>query len=304
MTRGFITLATGKEYYSYLAANLLLSYRYHTKKPMPFAIITEEENEYTDLFDDVIIVKDTKRSFMDKFLLFKVCPYDESIFLDADSLAYGDLNEWWPLFVGATDFSGVGGVLPLSDKGGGMYDVGGIGRYKDKIDYKVWIHAGVLFVRKSKSLEKLYDDCMDVIANYGELKELRNGGSYDEVSMGIAMSMNNMRPVEEPDHLLAFIPCCKSVDADICNGRLSYVKMNGVEVKDVGKFLHFTNRETLAPLYRYEVKRLRHAIEEKKLPGRSYYLCLKMGYKLSGMYKTLKSLPSRVLSRLKRYLKK
>ena len=185
-----------------------------------------------------------------------------------------------------------------------MYDVDGIGRYKDKIDYKVWIHAGVLFVRKSKSLEKLYDDCMDVLANYDELKDLRNGGSYDEVSMGIAMPMNNMRPVEEPDHLLAFIPCCKSVDADICNGRLSYVKMNGVEVKDVGKFLHFTNRETLAPLYRYEVKRLRNAIEEKKLPDRGYYMCLKMGYKLSGMYKTFKGLPSRVLSRLKRYLKK
>ena len=27
MTKGFITLATGKKYYSYLAANLLLSYR-------------------------------------------------------------------------------------------------------------------------------------------------------------------------------------------------------------------------------------------------------------------------------------
>lgn len=300
MTRGFITIATGKKYYSYLAANLLLSYHYHTKAPMPFAIITEEENEYTALFDDVIVVKNAKRSFMDKFLLLNLCPYDETIFLDADSLAYGDLNLWWPLFEGATDFSGVGGILPLSDKGGGMYDIDGIGSYAARINYKVWIHAGVLFIRKSPTLKKLYDDCMDILSNYKQLKYLRCSGSYDEVSLGIAMPMNNMNPVEEPDDLLAFIPCCKSVDVDILLGKLSYVKINGIEIKDNGKLLHFTNRETHAPLYKYEVKRLQTAINGKKrIPGIGYYYYLKFLNEIIKIYKSICKLPCRIYNRIK-----
>ena len=271
---------------------------------MPFAIITEEENEYTALFDDVIVVKDAKRSFMDKFQLFKVCPYDESIFLDADSLAYGDLNEWWKAFEGATDFSAVGGIMPLSDKGRGNYDVDGIWKYGNMIKHKVWMHAGVCFIREAPTLDKLYDDCMDILDNYDKLQNLRYAGSYDEVALGIAMPMNGMDPISEPDNFLAFIPCATNVKADIVSGSLSFTKNTGLTVNGNGIYLHFTNRETLAPLYRYEVKRLRSAIDGKKLPGRGYYMRLKMGYRVSGMYKTLKGLPTRVLSRLKRYLKK
>lgn len=304
MTRGYITLATGKKYYSYLAANLLLSYRYHTKDPMPFAIITEEENEYTSLFDDVIVVKDAKRSFMDKFLLLKICPYDETIFLDADSLAYGDLNEWWTYFEGATDFSAVGDTLPLSDKTEGNYDVDGIWKYGSQIKYKVWIHAGVCFIRKSPTLVKLYDDCMDILANYDNLQNLRYAGSYDEVSLGIAMPMNNMRPVPEPDDLLAFIPCCSYVKADICNGKLSYCKINGIEINEVGRFLHFTNKETHAPLYQYEVKRLRCHLEKIQMPGKLYWYYLYACYALNKGRAFLYSLPSRAFNRFKRIVTK
>lgn len=41
MTRGFITLATGKELYYQLARNLLMSYRLYTQNPMPFAIMCD-----------------------------------------------------------------------------------------------------------------------------------------------------------------------------------------------------------------------------------------------------------------------
>lgn len=95
ITRGFITIATGDIYYYKLAANLLKSYRYTTKKVMPFAIICEEENQYTDLFDVVVITKDASKSFMDKLLLLKLCPFDENVFLDSDILAYHDLNNYW-----------------------------------------------------------------------------------------------------------------------------------------------------------------------------------------------------------------
>ena len=67
MTKGFITIATGDKQYYMIAANLLLSYRCFSESPCPFAIIADEENEYTALFDDVIITNEAKQSFLDKF---------------------------------------------------------------------------------------------------------------------------------------------------------------------------------------------------------------------------------------------
>lgn len=260
--RGFITIATGNRYYQQMAVNLLRSYRFHSKAPLPFAVIAEERNELTSLFDDVILLKDAKRTFMDKFALLKVCPYVETIFLDADSLAYGDLNEYWDVFENCTDFSAIGNSTSVNsvERGGYMYDIEGIWKYGELIKYKVWVHAGVMFIRKSPKLKKLYDDCMEIYSNYDKFTGLRYAGSYDEVTLGIAMPMNNMYPVKEPDHLLAFIPCCTRVDADIVNGKLSYKKVNGVTVSGNGVFLHFTTKLTHAPLYIWEVARLQRAL--------------------------------------------
>ena len=48
MTRGFVTIATGSENYYRIARNLLRSYRLFTASPMPFALICDKENEYTE----------------------------------------------------------------------------------------------------------------------------------------------------------------------------------------------------------------------------------------------------------------
>ena len=62
MTKGFVTLAVGDEKYYRLAANLLLSYRYHSNNPQPFAIIADRENSYTALFDKGVMMSNPYRS--------------------------------------------------------------------------------------------------------------------------------------------------------------------------------------------------------------------------------------------------
>ena len=47
MSHGFLTIAAGDEKYYKMAANLLQSYRYFSKSPLPFAILADRENEYT-----------------------------------------------------------------------------------------------------------------------------------------------------------------------------------------------------------------------------------------------------------------
>lgn len=49
MTRGFITLAVGKDFYYELANNLLLSYRKKTPPAarVPWTIVCDRENQWT-----------------------------------------------------------------------------------------------------------------------------------------------------------------------------------------------------------------------------------------------------------------
>ena len=108
MTKGFITIATGKDMYFQFAKNLLLSYKLYSKHPLPFAIMCDRENEYTALFDDVVVFEKTEHPYFDKFELLKLAPYDETIFIDSDCLAYADLNQFWDFFAGADAFSASG----------------------------------------------------------------------------------------------------------------------------------------------------------------------------------------------------
>lgn len=99
-TRGFITIATGEEKYYRFAVNLLMSYRLYCPNPMPFAIMCDQENTYTAEFDQTVLFRKSEHPYFDKFELLKLAPYDETIFIDADCLAYGDLNEFWAYFAG------------------------------------------------------------------------------------------------------------------------------------------------------------------------------------------------------------
>ena len=265
MTRGFITIATGKKQYYEIAVNLLRSYRYFAKEKYPFAIIAEEENECTALFDDVILTNEAMHSFMDKLLLMKLCPYDETIFIDADSLAYGDLNAYWDFFEGATDFASLGANYPLDQKEGPWYNVEDIGKYGKEITYKTRVHSGVCFIRKSDKLKKLYDDCMDIFNHYDELYFHSFPNSVDECVLGVAMPMNQMKAVRQKQDMLAAYPCLTTLNADILHGVLQYTTPWG-GYTEKGILLHWGTAQTYQPLYRYNVACLRFLLRNE--PGR------------------------------------
>ena len=116
-TRGFVTVATGSDDYYKMAADLLLSYRGRGKGKYPFAIICDRENEYTAMFDHVVVVDEFRKSTVDKLLL-QHSPYEESIFLDADMLVLENIDDLWDVFREADDVSVFGCVLPLDSQDG------------------------------------------------------------------------------------------------------------------------------------------------------------------------------------------
>lgn len=301
MTKGFITIATGDKHYYKIAANLLLSYRLFSDNPYPFAIIAEEENEYTELFDDVIISNDVKRSFLDKFLLLKLCPYDETIFFDADCLAYGDLNKYWDFFSGATDFSAVGQNFDLSDNNGAWYNLDGIGKYGELINYKTRVHAGVMYVRKTDRIEKLYSDCMEMCENFEAFHFHTCPFSIDECVLGVALPLNNMKATEEPPPMIAFYPMLAKLKANVYKKKLCY--STPWHSKTDGILLHWGTIQTRQALYKYNIEGLNCLLDNKL----SFWNDIKYKYGFRLFVLRIKEIPLKaktIICRIKKKIKK
>lgn len=305
MTRGFITIATGDKYYYRIAANLLLSYRLFSQDPMPFAIIAEEENEYTALFDDVVLTNESMHSFLDKFLLLKLCPYDENIFFDADSLAYGDLNAYWDFFRDATDFSAIGENVERNAKNQAWYNVEDIGKYGETLPYKSRVHAGVCFIRPSEKTRKMYADCMELYHNFHTMHFHSYPTSVDECVFGVAMPMNEMKATPEEVDLLACYPCLTRVKADILHAKLAHTTTWGTSTEN-GILIHWGTAHTYEPLYRYNEACLHYMLrcrDEKATlmdhllyERRLYYVALQTAH----MIKILAGLPGRIIRKVMR----
>ena len=196
LTKGFITVATGKEQYYEIARNLLLSYRFTTKEPLPFAILCEEENEYTKEFDVVKVYPKATRSYLDKLEMFDLLPFDINIFIDADCLAFRDINRLFDIFESADDFCCYGRVLPLDDKTGWFEYENLSADLKNQIDYVVGLHGGIYYIRKTEKAKKVLEDAKNFSKTYSDYKfkgKFETPG--DEPVVALSMAVNKCKPI-------------------------------------------------------------------------------------------------------------
>lgn len=244
MTRGFVTIATGKENYYKAAQTLMLSYKQNSRSPLPFALICDNENQYTTEFDDVVLLLNATRTYLDKIELLKISPYDETIFIDSDCIAFGDLNHYWNYFENATDFSCFGSVLSM-DAQNGWFWKDSIGSYAEQISFIPSFHGGIYFIRKGQLCNKIYDTCMEIKANWYKYRFASFQSPADEPILALAMTVHNCRPVEQNGECFAFIPRKKV--------SVNYYKKK-CKSKGDGKcqnilLVHYTSRATVLPFY-------------------------------------------------------
>ena len=205
LTKGFITVATGKEQYYKIAQNLLRSYRFTTKEPLPFAVLCEEENEYTKEFDIVKVYPKATRSYLDKLEMFDHLPFDINIFIDADCLAFRDINRLFDIFENADDFCCYGRVLPLNDKSGWFEYDNLSDELKNQIDYVVGLHGGIYYMRKTEKCKAVFDCAKEFSKNYADYKFKGNFQTPgDEPVVALSMAVNNCKPIP---HDLTSIIC-------------------------------------------------------------------------------------------------
>lgn len=307
MTRGFITLATGSEMYYTFAKNLLLSYKLFCDKPFPFAIMCDRENEITAMFDDVVLLEAPSHSYFDKFELLLRAPYDETIFIDSDCLAYADLNDFWTYFAEADDFSAAGTNYPL-DSDSGLFQYQEIGAYKDRVTCKPDIHGGLYFIRRGQTCSNIYQDCQYIIQNYQDFKWPDFCAPYaDEPVLCLAMAANGCRATEAaPDNY--GIPWeVTEMYCDIFRGDCTYATAWHPKVAQ-GHMIHWSVRYCKKPLYKFEVEKMDLMVRLGLRPGKEP---MKLRLRDTLLYKgklryywlQTKDFSARVVNKLRRILK-
>ena len=267
MTRGYITIATGKEMYFQFAKNLLLSYKLYCSEPLPFAIMCDQENAYTELFDDVILFEKSEHPYFDKFELLKIAPYDETIFIDSDCLAYADLNLFWDYFADADDFSAAGTNYPI-DSDRGLFQKEEVGPYKDRVHWKPDIHGGLYYIKKGPVCDAIYDECQYISRNYDSFRWPDYCAPYaDEPVLCLAMASQGVHALEAypPNYGIPWE--VTEMECDIFTGTCRYATEWHPLVEN-GRMIHWSVQYCKKPLYRFEVEKLNLLIKYGIRPGK------------------------------------
>ena len=266
MSRGFITIATGKEMYFQFAKNLLASYRLFIASALPFAIMCDRENEYTALFDDVVLFEKTEHPYFDKFELLKLSPYDETIFIDSDCLAYADLNQFWDFFEGADAFSASGSNYPI-DSPRGLFHKGELGPYEDRVHWKPDIHGGLYYIRKGETCDAIYRECQYIAKHHSDFRWPDYCAPYaDEPVLCLAMASQGCRTQEAYPANYGIPWEVTQMRCDIFTGLCEYATEWHPLVTD-GRMIHWSVRYCKKPLYRFEVEKLNLMVKHGLRPG-------------------------------------
>ena len=253
LTKGFITIATGKEQYYKIAQNLLRSYRFTTKSPLPFAILCDTENEYTREFDDVRIFDEARCNYLDKLEMYEYLPYDINIFIDADCLVYRDINRLFDIFESADDFSCYGRVLPLDDKTGWFEYENLNDDLQKQVEYVVGLHGGIYYMRKTEKCKKVLEDAKTFALNYADYKfkgKFENPG--DEPLVALSMAVNNCKPIP---HDFSSIFCYWECENNI---KLSFINNSAYVIPQsvYTDIVHWGTRFTKTPIYLKQISAL------------------------------------------------
>lgn len=293
-SRGFFTVATGEEHYYRIARNLLRSYRHFTQSPMPFAILADRENEYTAEFDKTILMNHPTNSYLDKLALYDHLPFDTSIFIDADCLAYGDLNGIFAHFEQADDFCCYGRVLPLNDQTG-WFNYEDLGALQSRVFYCVGLHGGIYYIRRSPSAQAVFDTAKQIAVDYPKYHFKGHFSTPgDEPILALSMALCGCRPIPfRPEGICCYWEHENAMSLNMAKGR-AIIRKSGQQTH----LVHWGTRFTRQLLYQKQVDALSLAGSPGKrcLSNLKYDVTITSG-RLTAFVRRIQNKLSRILRR-------
>ncbi|MCR5464819.1 MAG: hypothetical protein K6F06_09850 [Bacteroidales bacterium] len=256
MTKGFVTMATGKEEYYILARNLLASYKIHNSNPFPFAIICDRENSYTKDFDDVVILDTPSFSFLDKLRLVDLSPYDENLFIDSDSLVCRDLGGLWKIVKDAPPF-GIFGKIHSPDSEYGRIEKERSVSIRDRMRFYCTCQGGMYYIRKTRELVDFLRFSQYILDHFELFQKPGDPYPSDDNIFPLACSVFGYPPPEDWWKIFCFFPESEMLKMDIRKGLVEYIWKGAEEILGPDcYFVHFSLKGARSLIYRKEAFRI------------------------------------------------
>ena len=229
MNRGILTIAIGKKYISQAK---FLAYSCIINSPKTIrAVITDRSNELINFYNIIIPFNSKDDPFSLKTRLIEFSPFDQTLFLDADSLLINDIDDYWNFF---TD----GNYLYEGAKlftGKWYFDI----KTVCKLFNLEWIpkfNSGMILYRKCKETQNIFQDAFYYFENGKNLgldiEFFRKNHIPDEPALAISLSKHNIEPFDDFGKFSRTLIGAKNI------------KINSI--KKVAKL--FKNGKTLYPL--------------------------------------------------------
>lgn len=297
--RGFVTIATGSEHYYELAVNLLRSYRLNSDRSCPFAIIAESENEYTKEFDHVILMRDASHNYLDKLKLFKYIPYEETIFIDADCLVYGDINRWWDIFAKGDDFSFFGYTYTDLNTDRGWFMTEGMKEYRDQIHFVPSGSSGICYLRNTEICRRVFEIANNAAEHYTDYAFNMFRKPADEPVLALGMAVCNCKPTDAFE--TAIFNKTQHIDCDIL---APYAFQTIRNEKRPARLVHWGNPSTRRSRYLFESSKMNAFLKSGGHKSLSYKILYDKGLKRRLLFvyditADFRGLKRRVLNKIK-----
>jgi hypothetical protein len=252
MTRGIITIALGTETYLRMAKDLALSARKHCGTT-PRAVVTDSSDAELAALFDIVIPVDTSLGdpLFQKLCLDKYSPFDETLFIDCDSLIVGDVDFIWRACEGRSST-----FVGQKQTTGSWYgaDVATICK-ACHVEWLGTLNSGMIYFRSGEAASKMFDSGRRAQRRCRELGfDLFRGNTYsDEIGFSIAFGEHAVEPLDDPDGLTMRTPIGieGKMQIDVLRGYCRFVKRGQPVAPTV---VHFATWQFHPTYYRERAK--------------------------------------------------
>lgn len=258
MSINLLTIAVGAERFHRQAENLALSVRIHHPDAR-LGVVSDQLSRHSSLFDEVVQA-DLSRGVgvLQKLYLYDYSPFDETLFIDSDSLLTAPMasehleglrkHHFAPV---CERFLSRGESDPcVSDLSTAMAALG--------VDYYPKFNGGIYFFRKHEEAKELFEAAEAIYRRRGELGilDFDRAGPNEETLFALAMAELGLRGYDDRGELMR-TPIGMT-------GRLATHPYKGTAFTKAGRvvrpaILHFTGDPWRWPEYRASVPLVRRS---------------------------------------------
>lgn len=200
MTQGYITLATGSNFYLELAINLALSLKLNDPS-RPICLVIDKgaklAAQYKPFIDEVAYLepKEGFHGCLNKLRMNEVSPFGESMFVDSDCiLVKQDMDRHWAKFA-SPGFNIAGGKVTDGHWYG--FSIAEV-IAKLNIPYMVRMNSGVYYFKRGPASDQFFNATLSLVEQHKELLGTFHRNKLqlaDEPFIGAALGQMGISPI-------------------------------------------------------------------------------------------------------------